>query len=212
MFDITHARASLKEFFSNGKREFAARKAVIIPYDDLSDRVFLVVEGYVKVGSHGSTGSEHIHYLYGPGDFFPVIRLFSDIQVRAEFVAFPDIVILSKPVTDTMRFFEDDPHAMLAIMRQQASTYSRIVNLNMGKAKHRVAYRILILCQRFGKRQADHIVIEVPITLQDIANMVRLTRESVGKVMAELEREGRVHFGRRNIIAYPDKLQELAEE
>jgi len=52
----------------------------------------------------------------------------------------------------------------------------------------------------------------MPITLQDIASMVRLTRESVGKVMAELEREGCAHFGRRNIIVYPNRLQEVAQE
>ncbi len=88
----------------------------MIPYDDTSSRVFLVDEGYVKVVSHSSSGSERIHYLYGPGDFFPVIRLFSDIEVRAEFVAFTDTVILSKSVSDTTGFFENNPHAMLAIL------------------------------------------------------------------------------------------------
>lgn len=104
MFDINHARTSLKDFFSNGKRDTLPRKAVVIPYDDTSSRVFLVDEGYVKVVSHSSSGSERIHYLYGPGDFFPVIRLFSDIEVRAEFVAFTDTVILSKSVSDTTGF------------------------------------------------------------------------------------------------------------
>lgn len=212
MLNIDQSRLTIKQFFLTGKQEHLQRKSVIVPYDTKPEYSYLVVEGYVKVVSHSSKGSERIHYLYGPGDFFSVSLLFEKRMPRIEFVAFTDVKLMKKTMTDTKKFFNSEPSSLLAILYQQTSTYTRIINLNMGSAEHRVAYRLQTLCQRFGKQVDEHSVIEIPITLQDIANMVRLTRESTGKIMVDLERKGCIHFGRRNIVVYPKRLSQFTEE
>lgn len=211
MLDITKAQALLLKFFADGKKEHFDRKAVIIQYDQPIDSTYYIVEGCVKIISHDSKGHERIHYLYGPGDFFPVTWLTGTTIFRIEFVAFSKVSLLKKSLNDTNKDFEREPYSLLAIVNQQTSAYDRIINLNMGSARQRVAYRILMLCFKFGKKVGDHYLIDLPLTLQELADMVRLTRERAGTVIAELERNGCLIMSRRNIIVYDEQLRKYAE-
>lgn len=211
MLDIKKAQALLQNFFSDGEKAYFERKSVIIQYDQPIDSTYYIVEGCVKIISHDSKGRERIHYLYGPGDFFPVTWLFGNTTFKIEFVAFSHVTVLRKSLMDTNTAFEREPYGLLAIINQQTSAYDRIINLNMGSATQRVAYRILILCFKFGKKVGNHYLIDLPLTLQELADMVRLTREHAGTVIAELERNGCLIMGRRNIIVYDEQLKKYAE-
>jgi CRP/FNR family cyclic AMP-dependent transcriptional regulator len=212
MLEVEQTHRLLANFFSKGKKVHHQRKNVIIPYNAKTDCAYFIVEGYIKVLSHSSKENERIHYLYGPGDFFPVTCLFEDTSFQVEFVALTDVVTLRQPLPAIKEFIESCPSSLLAIAYQQTSTYGRIINLNMGNAEQRIAQRILALCEKFGKKNDNHFILEIPITQQELANMVRLTRERTGKVIAELEHKGCMHFGRRDIIVYPKKLREITEE
>jgi CRP-like cAMP-binding protein len=211
MLDISKAQLSLHKLFSEGKKQHCEPKSVIIHSNQIIDSTYFILDGYVKVHSHDSKGNERIHFLYGPGDFFPVTSLTSTLPSHIEFSAFTKVTIMQRTIQDMHKGFEDNPYSLLAIMYQQTSAYDRIINLNMGSAQQRVAHRVLTLCFRFGNKSGDHYLIDIPITLHDLANMVRLTREHTGTVVAELERKGCLVMGRRSIIVYDEQLKKYAE-
>lgn len=207
MLDPNKAQFLLRDFYSGGMSKLYRRKSVIIQYDQSPDSTYFIVEGSVKMISHDRRGNERIHYLYGSGDIFPVTWLFSERDFQIEFVAFTDVTLYSRSIKDTREHFEQEPYSLLSVVTQQTLAYERIVNLNIGNAVQRTAHRILTLCFKFGKKVDNHYIIDMPITLQDLADMVRLTREHTGTVVAELERKGCLVMGRRSIIVYDEQLK-----
>ncbi len=211
MLDTTKAHTLLHDFFSDGVKREYKRKSLIVSYSAPADSIFYIVEGAVKIISHDANGQERIHSLYGPGEVFPVSWIFCDTKFQVEFVAFSNVTILKKSLKETNAFFEREPYSLVSLVRQQADTFDRIVNLNMRSAHQRVAYRVLILCFKFGNKVGNHYLIDLPITLQELADMVRLTRERTGLVIADLESSGCLVMGRRNIIVYDEQLKKHAD-
>lgn len=210
--DAEKAHHQLTSFFATGKTMAYNRRRTIIGYGEEARHAYLIVEGCVKVLSYTANGSERIHYLYAKGEMFPVTGIFGPHRFDIGFVAFCNSTILQKPIDETIDFFEKNPYALLAVLDQQSAAYSRIINLNLGTAEQRLAYRLVTLAKRFGRYDNDHYVVSLPLTIQELADMVRLTRESTSKVLAKFEQNGYVIFGRQQILIYPEKLQKLAED
>ena len=211
MLDTTKAQMLLNDFFADGKTKEYKRKSVIVSYGSPVNSIFYIAEGAGKIISHDANGRERIHALYAPGNLFPVSWLFCETKYEIEFVAFSDVTILQKSLKETNAFFEREPYSLVSLVRQQADIFDRIVNLNMRSAHQRVAYRVLMLCFKFGNKAGDHYVIDLAITLQELADMVRLTRERTGRVIADLESNGCLVMGRRNIIVYDEQLKKHAD-
>lgn len=207
--DTRKARKLFSEFFKTGKRQVYTRRSTIIPYNYDMTNGYMILEGCVKVVSHTENGSERIHYLYGPGEFFPVTWVLGNVTYDVEFSAFTQVTVMTKSLESIRRFFETNPISLLDLLEQQTAACGRIINLNLGDAEQRVAYRMTTLAQRFGRKVDDHFVIDMNITMQELADMVRLTRETVGKIVADFEKKGYLIMGRNKTVVY-DALKAIA--
>lgn len=210
--DTKRAHLLLESFFATGKELHIDRRGTIVGHGADATHAFLIEEGCVKVISYTRSGNERIQFLYGPGDLFPASWIFGPRFYELGFTALTKVTLRQKPLAEVRQFFEDQPYALAAILDQQTSGYGRIINLNLGTAEQRMAYSLMTLAQRFGKREGDHFVVTLPFTVQELADMIRLTRETAGKVIAKFEQDGNLIFGRQQILIYPDKLKKLAEE
>jgi CRP-like cAMP-binding protein len=210
--DVDKAHKQLTSFFATGKELSFERRGTIIGYGESVTHAYLITEGCVKVMSYTASGSERIHYLYGPGELFPVTWLFGPKKFEISFTALSKVTIQQKPIKDVIEYFEKEPYALLAVLDQQSAAYGRIINLNLGTAEQRLAYRLITMASRFGKCEGDHYVVTLPLTMQELADMVRLTRETAGKIIAKFEQKGYVIFGRQQILIYPEELKKLSEE
>jgi CRP-like cAMP-binding protein len=68
-----------------------------------------------------------------------------------------------------------------------------------------------ILAKRFGKENegGDKSEIIVPLTQQDIANLLGLTRETVATELKKLKDKGYVYYDKWQFVVHTDKLSEL---
>lgn len=210
--DTKKAHQLLESFFATGKEMRFDRRSIIIGHGADPTHAYLITEGCVKVISYTGNGSERIQFLYGVGDLFPATWIFDQWQYDVGFTALTNVTLRQKPLGEVKQFFENEPYALGAMLDQQTAGYGRIINLNLGTAEQRMAYSLMTLAQRFGKREGDRYVVTLPFTVQELADMVRLTRETAGKVIAKFEQEGNVIFGRQQMLIYPDKLKKLAAE
>ncbi len=98
------------------------------------------------------------------------------------------------------------------IMRQLVNTFTvyaqRIQNLGYRLPRERAIACLLDLATRFGRSQEQSTVIEAPITHQDIADSINLTRETTSRALELLFKDELVtqkdHFF---IINNEQKLQ-----
>ena len=199
---------TLEQFFAKGSGEKRLKqKAKILDYEDRPKLAYWVAEGFVKVVSRGTNGEERINYIYGPGDLFPIRWIFRKDQLSVAFYAFTDVVLRTQPIKKLEAYFIEEPNSMERIVNEQINVIETIYIANIASAEARIAHRLRMLALNFGSKRGDQMAIDLPINIQEFAELVGLSRETTGKVLAKFEREGMVILGRHQILACPDKLQ-----
>lgn len=201
-------RDNLDEFFSSGKKLKFSRNDVIISSDDDPELAYYVESGYVKVCSYSDSGSELIHFIYGPGELFPISWLFSKPFDDIFFVAIRDIRLSTRSKRDFLLYIENHPEILRRMVEALLNALHRIYSFNVAPAKTRVILTLLELGRRFGVKQKDtQFSIDLPLTNQEFSGLVRLSRETTSKILRELESRGTAIMGRRNILLDHNKLE-----
>lgn len=187
----------------NKQREFRTYKKgeQIFAEGTIPQGVYCIHEGHVKI--FGAEKKEQIIYLGKPGDLIGWQQLACDDPYTTSAVAlekclisfiskkeFLDIVSrynLSVPLT---RYICDD------VIRLE----SKILELSQKSVRERLAMNILMLNEKFGSALEDKVVISVPLTREDFANLVGTNTETVIKLLSELRKEGHIDFLQKKII------------
>ena len=80
------------------------------------------------------------------------------------------------------------------VLRQLVNTFTvyaqRIQSLGYRLPRERVIACLLDLATRFGASHEGQIMIEAPITHQDIADSINVTRETASRALEQLVKEG----------------------
>ena len=84
----------------------------------------------------------------------------------------------------------------------------RIINLEYRTVRERLVSFLLSMGRRFGKETPGGLVLEVPLRHQDIASSISATRETTGRELSALERQGLLTSKQSSIILKDiEKLQ-----
>jgi CRP-like cAMP-binding protein len=88
-----------------------------------------------------------------------------------------------------------------------------IVNLVADEVDTRIAKLILRLGARYGRREGAIIHLDIPLTHQEIADMVGTTRQTVSSVLSRFKRDGVLSIDTHRIqIESEELLAGLAQE
>ncbi len=89
----------------------------------------------------------------------------------------------------------------------------RVRELQTERVERRVARALLRLARQSGKRIAEGVLIDHPLSRQDLAEMTGTNLYSVSRILSAWEKQGLVSSGRERIIlCVPHKLVILAED
>lgn len=183
-----------------------ARKGDII-YFSASDvpRVFLLKKGNIKIVSIDEDGNETIKDIIQKGDLFGELELENDHNSNEYAKALTDeVAICSFLLSD----FED----LLLRNPNLALSYTKFVGLKMKRLKNNYANlvskdartRLVSFmkewAERDGKRDGNRIIIENYLTQNDIAQIICTSRQTAVGLLAELEEQGLMHYGRKEIV------------
>lgn len=149
--------------------------------------------------------------IYGPGELFPLGWLFGRPHQSVSFIAVRNVTLHAKSREDFDVFVAKDPFLLEEVISMQLNMHDRIYNLNLDNTEERVAHCILTLAHRFGVQSGQHVIIEIPLTQQEFADLVRLSRETTGKILNKFESEGYIILGRNRILADVNKLSKILE-
>lgn len=210
--DSRQATTKLDAFFADGRERTYNRRALILNYGEKPDKAFWLTKGAVKVVTSSKDGNERIQHIYGEKELFPVKWIFDNEQLDVAFFAFSEVTVRIKPLEEFKDFIKQDPTVMHAIIHQTFAVFSDLINLNIESAEQRVAFKLLFLADRFGTYTKDHTIISCPLTIQELASSIRLSRETTGKILNQFERQGMLILGRQNILIHPDKLKKILDD
>jgi CRP/FNR family cyclic AMP-dependent transcriptional regulator len=169
---------------------------------------FTIVDGRIKVVILGDDGREIILSVLGPGDFFGEIALLDNEPRSATAIAVEESELLSLHRADVGTLMASNPSITLALVKLLTSRLRRanqqISTLALLDVYGRVARVIVDMAREEGRRLRDGRVAFRRPTHQEIANRIGTTRETVTRMLKDLERQGLVSFEGKEILVKPD--------
>lgn len=169
-----------------------------------SDRVFVLLEGRVKLFCLAEGGLEILVAVRGPGDLLGELSAIDGQPRSATGIALDDVDALVVPPRDFTALFEQHPSAALAIARilgwRLRDADRKRVEFAAQDSVGRLASRLVELLDRFGEPVEDGVRIDVPISQDELAGWTGCSRDAITKALHTMRKLGWLETGRRTIL------------
>jgi CRP/FNR family transcriptional regulator, cyclic AMP receptor protein len=184
------------------------KDTVVFFENEEGDFFFTITEGRIKVTILGDDGREVILSVLGPGDFFGEMALLDNEPRSATAIAVEESELLSLHRSDFQSVLNDNKSITSALIRVLSARLRRanhqISTLALLDVYGRVARVIVDMAREEGKRLRDGRIAFRRATHQEIANRIGTTRETVTRMLKDLERQGLIHVEGKEIVVQPD--------
>jgi CRP-like cAMP-binding protein len=184
------------------------KDTVVFFENEEGDFFFTILEGRIKVTILGDDGREVILSVLGPGDFFGEMALLDNEPRSATAIAVEESELLSLHRNDFQTVLNDNKSITSALIRVLSARLRRanhqISTLALLDVYGRVARVIVDMAREEGKRLRDGRIAFRRATHQEIANRIGTTRETVTRMLKDLERQGLIHVEGKEIVVQPD--------
>jgi CRP/FNR family cyclic AMP-dependent transcriptional regulator len=208
--------SSLKEFFARKSTSVRCPKGeVIVQAEDEPFGIFYIESGFVKVFSLNALGTQYIHVIYGPGDYFPMVWFIPDFRRNLYFETMTPATLNRVRPKELHEAMQKNAALSIDAMRtgleQYGTMLDRVHNLEYRFARERLVYCLLSLARRFGVPKDGCYEITLKISQQILASNINLSRESVGRELDRLVRKDMVEIrsGRICLKDVPALIKQL---
>lgn len=170
---------------------------------DRAERLFLIEQGRVLITSSGSGGRETVLGLRGPGDVLGELSVFDGQPRSATALTLEPVEAVVAPATALTRALQSvqTSHELIRILASRLrETDRRLLEFAALDTLGRVAWRLVELTERFGVASAEGIVLELPISQDQLASWCGASREATVKALASLRSLGAISTGRRRVL------------
>ena len=177
---------------------------------------FTLLHGRLKVVQTTQDGQQVVVRHVSPGEIFGIARAMRRTDYPATALAVVDSLALAWPSSQWDVFIARSPvlamNALQTVGQRLQDAHTRIRELSTEEVERRVAHAILRLVHQAGKKTEEGILIDFPVTRQDIAEMTGTTLHTVSRVMTAWEAKGLVASARKKVVVRDaHKLYVLAE-
>lgn len=202
----------LNSFFSRFKKYHYEKGETILRAGDNPQGVYFVDKGYIRDYSVSKDGEELTLIIFKPGDFFPISWVFNNSPNSHYFEAMTAVELWRCSKEDFLIFVKANPEIFVEltghIVLRLGGIMQRMEYLAFGNAYEKVASILLILSERFGKKEGENIVIQVPLVHRDIAELLGITRETASIELKKLENKKIIaHHSKFIIVKDQNKLK-----
>ena len=197
--------AQVRELANYAQYQRAGKHSTIFREGSRADRIYFLIKGVVKIGTHSSDGREVIKHVLHPLALFGELSLAGE-QERQDFAAAmnQEVELLCLKVNDIQNFMKSDHRLAIRILnfigRRLQKAESRLESLLFKDARERIIEFLKESASKHGKRIGYEMLIKHSLTQQDIANITGTSRQTVTSVLNDLKKSNLIHFNRRSIL------------
>ncbi len=196
------------------KRELKRRQTLYFPGDP-ADTLFAVLYGKVKVSRLSQDGKEVGLWIVGPGNTLGELALVHPGPRDTFAETLEDTTVLILPIGEIAALMRTDPGFTFRVARligqRLRDVEDRVEDLAHRGVPSRLARVLLRLAQRYGRSEANGILVSLSLGHQDLANQIGSTRETTTLALNAFKRQGWIEIApRRLLIKDLGPLQALA--
>lgn len=189
-----------------------ARKGLIIFQAGAPARGFYAVAaGRVRIFRTAPSGKEHILHVFGPGEAFAEVAVFSGQTYPADAQAMEDTELLFFPKDRFRALLRDDPDlalAMLGLLSLRLRLFVRkIEDLSLREVPARLAAHLLLLRSQHGKSR-----LKLDLPKGQLAAFLGTIPETLSRILRKMADDGLIGLdGGAVIIHDAERLALVAE-
>jgi CRP-like cAMP-binding protein len=180
------------------------RSDTLFDEGDQGDRLYVIVEGKIKLGRTSSDGRENLLAILGPGEMFGELSLFDPGPRTATATSVGDSRLIGLGHDAFEPWLMQHPEVaqtlLRALARRLRRTNETLADLVFTDVPGRVAKALLDLSTRFGRPADDGILVAHELTQEELAQLVGASRETVNKALADFATRGWLRLEARAVV------------
>jgi CRP-like cAMP-binding protein len=183
--------------------------------DDKSDKIFLIANGKVKIGTYTEDGNEIVKGILTKGEIFGELAVLGE-EKRQDFAQSIDdkTTICQLDLETFHQLIKDNTNFSLKIFKiiglRVKKLERKLEQLMFKDAKTRLLEFLLDLAEEKGLKKENKILVKHFYSQQNIADLIGTSRQTLNGLMNELKEEGWIDFNRKEIIILKNLRVNLA--
>lgn len=181
------------------------KDSLIISEGSVPQNFIVVSSGKIKVFGYSQDGKEQIMYILTKGDFFGARNLIHDRKADYNAQAMGDTVVCMIQREKFQQLLFEFPSIGVKIMDVLCDRLEKMESMfrkiSPKDVDSRVNMMLLELSQKYGRKQDNGTLIELPMSREEMANYIGVARETVSRKITLLKDEGVIEIkGNRKIL------------
>lgn len=206
----------LNNFFSGLKKLSFKKGETILRADEEPRGVLYLKKGYVRLYSLASDAQELTLIIFKAEDFFPMLWAVNNTPNIYYLEAMTSVELYQAPREEFQKYIKNNCDVLFEITSRILTRFGGLLNRMeyaiFGHAYNKVVSIIIICAERFGSKIKKSIYIQIPLTHQDIANLIGVARETVSIEMEKLQKQGFIDYqGKYLVVKNIQKLRAESE-
>ena len=195
----------LLEIVENINHKEYAKGEMIFSEGDKANTLYFINEGKIKIYKYTKDGKEQILYVLSEGDIFGELHLIKPSKYGFNSKAIEDAKICTLTKDEMKEIMMKNPEISIKVLETLGERLSKVENLAQNLATNdvdsRMAYLLLDLMEKYGEGSGENISINLPLSREDMANYIGVTRETISRKLKKFEDEELIKIvGTKNII------------
>ena len=190
------------------------RGTTIFNEGEPGDRLYIIIDGKVKLARRSADGRENLLTIMGPSDMFGELSIFDPGPRTSSAVCVTEVSAASMSADQLQEWVgshPDVPAQLRMLARRLRRTNNSLADLIFTDVPGRVAKSLLQLANRFGVQEGSALRVNHDLTQEEIAQLVGASRETVNKALAEFAHRGWIRLeGKSVLISDTERLARRA--
>jgi len=195
----------IEQMVNKGNLKILHKFDLIFESGQVSNEIFFLIKGVVKVTAKASDGREVIKTILHPKAILSEHSL-ADEKIRANdaTVLTSEAVVLAIDVAIIQQMMIENPKLAICIInfigRKLKYAEERLESLALSDARERIVQFLKVNAESFGQPIGFETLLKHDFTQQDIANFTGTSRQTVTTVLNDLKKSNKIHFKRKAIL------------
>lgn len=178
---------------------------VIFTEGNVANTLYFINEGKIKLYKYTKDGKEQILHVLSEGDFFGELELIKPSKYGFNAKAIVDSKICTLTKDEMKDIMMGNPEIGIKVLEAVGERLSKVESLVQNLATNdvdsRMAYLLTDLMEKYGETIGNNISIELPLSREDMASFIGVTRETISRKLKKFEDEKLIKIvGTKNII------------
>ena len=173
-------------------REYA-RNDVVFDEGAMPEFFYTIAAGRVKICKSTPAGKDVILEVFGVGDPFGAVAVYEGRRFPASAVALEDTLCVLVPREAFFTLLEQHPSLvrglLLGLTHRLIELTNRMAELTGGRVEPRLARLFLKLADDSGRPHPDGVFIPLPLSRQEIADLIGTTIETTIRIMSRWSKQ-----------------------